>query len=162
MIFSRVRMCPLYIENIAEKMLFSLKNGIPRDDQFERFACSVDNSNFSATVGWPQSTLRIGVIKLAWEGWAGAFVLKFGFALNLLQRSLRHLLEPQNDLNRPHYKTETWFQKSPPTRELIPFQSTTCFDSDCVVSPCLLCFLLHSFFTDPFVVLGTPYWQPLA
>ena len=58
-IFSRVRMCPLYTENIAEKMFFSLKNGIPWDDQFERFACSVDNSNFSATVGWPQSTLRI-------------------------------------------------------------------------------------------------------
>ena len=54
-------------------------------------------------------------------------------------------MELQNDLNRPHYKTETWFQKSPPTSELIPIQSTTCFESDCVVSPCLLCFQLHVF-----------------
>ena len=46
-------------------------------------------------------------------------------------------------------KTETWFQKSPP---MIPFQSITCFESDCVVSPCLLCFPLHSFCTDLFVV----------
>ena len=58
-IFSRVRMCPLYTENIAEKHVFFIKNGIPWDDEFERFACSVDNPNFSATVGWPQSTLRI-------------------------------------------------------------------------------------------------------
>ena len=52
--------CALYTLKISrKKMFFSLKNGIPWDDQFERFACSVDNSNFSATVGWPQSTLRI-------------------------------------------------------------------------------------------------------
>ena len=68
-----------------------IKNGIPGDDQFERFACSVDNSNFSATVGWPQSTLRTGVIKLAWEGWAGAFVVKFWirtkFATKIIEAS---------------------------------------------------------------------------
>ena len=89
-IFSRVRMCPLHIENIAEKMFFSLKNGIPWDDQFERFACSVDNSNFSATVGWPQSTLRTGIKKVAWEGWAGAFVkfwTRTKFATKIIEAS---------------------------------------------------------------------------
>ena len=93
------------------------------------------------------STLRAGAIKLSWEGWAGDFVVKFWIRIKFAtKRSLRHLLELQNDLNHPHYKTETWFQKSPPTRVLIPFQSTTCFESDCVVSPCLLLFSASIFF----------------
>ena len=93
------------------------------------------------------STLRTGAIKLSWEGWAGDFVVKFWMRIKFAtKRSLRHLLELQNDLNHPHYKTETWFQKSPPTRVLIPFQSTTCFESDCVVSPCLLSFSASLFF----------------
>ena len=90
-IFSRVRMCPLWLGKYHGKIVLFIKNGIPGDDQFERFACSVDNSNFSATVGWPQSTLRIGVIKLAWEGWAGAFVVKFWirtkFATKIIEAS---------------------------------------------------------------------------
>ena len=44
---------PPCIRKYRGKCFFSWKNGIPWDDQFERFACSVDSSNFSAIVGWP-------------------------------------------------------------------------------------------------------------
>ena len=96
MIFSRVRICPHALENIGGKIVFFIKkNGIIRAVcmfgwQFE----------FQCYSGMAVSTLRTGAIKLSWEGWAGDFAVKFWIRIKFAtKRSLRHLLELQNDLN---------------------------------------------------------------
>lgn len=105
---------------------------------------------------------KISPLKLAWVGHAGSFVVTFWFQSKFAtNRSLRHFHNLQTDQNHPHYKTDPWFQRSPPIHMLIPFQGTTCFESHFVVSRCLFYFRLHSFFTDLFVVSGTLCWQPL-
>ena len=94
-----------------------------------------------------KSPLFLQGFKLPWVGQAEAFVVTCGIRIKFAtKRSLRHLLKLQTDQKHPHYKTEPWFQRSPPIHVLIPFQGTTCFESHFVVSLCSLWLFFHRSF----------------
>ena len=101
-------------------------------------------------------------LKLAWVGHAGSFVVAFWFHIKFAtNRSLRNFLKLQTDQNHPHYKTEPWFQTSPPIHVLIPFQGTTCFESNFVVSGCLLYFRLRSNFNPYLFCISLTHYAKL-